>query len=100
MLDKLPWYAEMTKMMMPGASFSMRVYAEIESRLTLAQIALRIEDVRRREGRYPANLDSLGELPRDPYTGQPFEYRPEGEGFVLRSPTTEKRKGLVWTRTR
>ena len=49
-------------------------------------------------GRSP-NLDALGERPLDPYTGRALEYRLEGEGYVLRSPSTEDR-APAWTRNR
>lgn len=41
-------------------------------------------------GRYPEGLDELvpgilGEVPIDPFTGKPFVYRREGEGFIVYS---------------
>ena len=94
--EEAPWYARFSKMEFePGL---MRAVAQSEARLSLVKMASELERWRAREGGYPATLDALGvPTPRDPFSGQPFVYRREGDGFTLEPagevPNKEK---LTW----
>jgi hypothetical protein len=59
--------------------------------VSLARLACALERHRLANGAYPERLDALcpqflKEAPFDPYTGQPFHYRPDSGGhFILYS---------------
>ena len=61
-----------------------------DARLDLLQLAFAAEVYRREHGQYPGQLSELSprhlqEVPRDPFSGEPFHYEPGAEGFVLYS---------------
>jgi hypothetical protein len=56
----------------------------------LAEMAMYLKQYKRKTGSYPEKPDAIApdyirELPVDPFTGTPYVYRKEGEGFVLYS---------------
>jgi len=58
--------------------------------LGLAEIALLLKAYRAGHGRYPVSLPQLAAandrpLPTDPFSGKPFVYRREGQGFLIYS---------------
>ncbi len=64
-----------------------------------------IEGYRREKGTYPASLDAVAtalsvDLPKDPFTGAPFGYMPQGSGYTLYSAGTNTKdeggKGTPW----
>lgn len=54
-----------------------------------AQLAAAASLYRAQRGSFPATLEDLAAVlpdpPRDPFTGTPYRYRREGEGFVIYS---------------
>lgn len=62
-------------------------YRYKEARLRLIYTALRLEQVRKTKGQYPASLSALGNDPDllDPFSGKPLVYRPSGAKFTLYS---------------
>ena len=58
-------------------------FGEADTQLALA--AIRLRRFKDKNGKYPDQLKELGVEPNDPWTSEPFEYRREGDGFVLRS---------------
>jgi len=62
-------------------------YFYVRTRLRLVYTALRLEAFRKTTGRYPARLSELGDSPyfTDPFSGEPFVYRPLGNAYVLYS---------------
>jgi hypothetical protein len=66
-----------------------RVLEERHAR-DLAEIALRLALARAESGSYPATLDALGELPREPLTNTPYAYARAGEGYTLASWTVRR----------
>lgn len=70
----------------PGLGAVARKGACAQAKCRLARIALAAHLWKQSRGVYP---DSLSELPigslEDPFTGKPFIYRPEGNGFVVYS---------------
>lgn len=72
------------------AAVSLRC-ADHEALLGTTQVAAAVQLFRARRGAYPASLAHLGpELPRDPFTGQSYAYRLEGNGFVVWSVGRDK----------
>jgi hypothetical protein len=61
-----------------------------EARVEIARAAFALELYARDHDGYPGSLQDLvpaylGQVPVDPFTGSPIEYRREGNGFVVRS---------------
>jgi hypothetical protein len=90
--DKLPWYARMTKIIMPAISRvpAMLAKAEATRRITAWGVALRRHKLA--TGEYPDRLADvtpefragLGE-PTDPFTGKALVYQRRGAGFTIYS---------------
>jgi hypothetical protein len=89
-IHQLPVYRSvLTKMIMPvftrGALSRDRAAADIGA----AQIALALTAYHAERRRYPDTLADLAaegwDLPNDPFTSQPYIYRPEGDGFIVYS---------------
>ena len=64
--------------------------AKRDARLGAAELAAGIYIYKIENGNYPESLDKLvpgivKELPPDPFTGESFTYRPEGNGFIIYS---------------
>ncbi len=84
------WFGAMTPGLTRGVfTVSMKRDAA-QAELTLAVVALALKGFKYEKGRYPKNLYELEQavawsVPRDPFTGQRFMYRPRGEGFLLYS---------------
>ena len=87
--DHAPWWAAVTKM---AIFVSSRVQAKAETataRRELLQIVLGLKAYRQRNGSYPEKLDALRTIdwpvPLDRFSGKPFVYRRQGDGFLLYS---------------
>jgi hypothetical protein len=70
-----------------GIALLVARYTYTRARLRLLYTALRLETYRKTYGRYPASLKELGNSPYliDPFSNQPFVYRPQGDRYVLYS---------------
>jgi hypothetical protein len=87
---RYPWYADVTRLMLPAFSLAGDRRDEAVARLALARWGLALDLFHQRTGRYPealAEVDGiLGQkLPADPFSGQAFRYRRQGSGYVLYS---------------
>ncbi|HYF01324.1 MAG TPA: hypothetical protein VEJ18_20545 [Planctomycetota bacterium] len=84
-----PWYAEMTRQMLPSLAKAAERQAVAEATLGTGQLAAALKLYQQAHGAYPASLDALQTLlpalPVDPFTGRPYVYRREGSGFVVYS---------------
>ncbi|UCH35897.1 MAG: hypothetical protein JSV65_05960 [Armatimonadota bacterium] len=86
----LPPPGIVTAMLLPAFD---RTFARRDSavaQLRLAEVALLLKAHKGESGRYPESLAELDEfagreLPADPFSGKPFVYRREGDGFLLYS---------------
>ena len=86
--EDIPKCCIMSAIMLPvfGGAFAAR--DQIIARVGLAQIALALKAYKNEKGEYPESLAQLrkvidwGELPEDPFSGEDFIYRREGEGFL------------------
>ncbi len=105
---QVPRSALFTRLAVPALEDIPLRSLEISAQLQLGQLGLALEQWRAEHGRYPENLAELAlpaEETTDPFSGQPFIYRIEGDGVRLYSVgkdgkddggTTEKRSDLVW----
>lgn len=80
--------------MLPSADV-VRVYWESRTRRRLMLIRLLLREYWLREGRYPDTLEPLNlqDLAIDPFSGQPFVYRPSGASYVLQSVGADGKGG-------
>jgi hypothetical protein len=70
-----------------------RASLELDVRLSQTIIGLKLEEYYRARQRYPATLSELPNLPQNPMTNAPFDYRVGcSGGYALRSPAL-KREG-------
>jgi hypothetical protein len=87
---KRPWYAYLSKAMMANFEAAFMKEAMLEASLLAARTGLACRLYKSRTGAYPESLEALvpgilAEVPIDPFTGKPFVYRREGEGFIVYS---------------
>jgi hypothetical protein len=85
-----PWYALISKVMMPNIEATFLKAAQVEAVYAVDQIGLACRLFKSRTGHYPEGLselvpDILKEVPIDPFTGKPLVYRRDGEGFIVYS---------------
>ena len=69
---------------------SIECEARHEAMLDLMSIGISVEQYRATTGNYPATLDAIssslgGNVPVDPFTGQPYRYEPSDTSFLLYS---------------
>lgn len=89
-IETLPWYAFMSKLILGNFEAAFLKEAQLEATLLAARTGLACRLYKSRNGSYPESLealmpDILAEVPIDPFTGKPFVYRREGEGFIVYS---------------
>jgi hypothetical protein len=84
-IEAAPWYAQGTKLVMPALSRAANNMAVSESMMQKARLAVALKQYRATHGAYPASLDVLGGVPKDALTGEAFQYRVDGAGFVIES---------------
>ncbi|MBE0711943.1 MAG: hypothetical protein IH583_06125 [Candidatus Aminicenantes bacterium] len=89
-IETLPWYAYMSKLILGNFEAAFLKEAQLEATLLAARTGLACKLFENRTGAYPESLEALvpnilAEVPIDPFTGKPFVYRREGEGFIVYS---------------
>jgi hypothetical protein len=89
-LHGLPWYAIVTKNVLPEMEASFMKVATLDALILTARTGLACRIFKSRTGEYPENLEALvpgllTEVPVDPFTGNPLVYRREGKGFLVYS---------------
>ena len=82
-----------SRRMLPALTRAIDAEARNEANLGLLRVGLSIEQYHNQNGTWPDSLDVLapslgGNVPRDPYSGQPFVYKPSEDRFVLYSIAT------------
>ena len=80
----------LTPMITPCLERSFAQRDRAVAHIHLSEVLLLLEGYRDAREAYPESLDDLAafagrELPVDPFSGQPFSYRPESTGFMLYS---------------
>ncbi len=88
--ERLPWYAVISKQMLPGIDATCMKQAVLEALILTSRTGLACRVFKARSGRYPDSLaeiipDLIPAIPIDPFTGDPLVYKREGEGFVVYS---------------
>lgn len=89
-IDSLSFLQPISAMMLPALGRAMQAQARLEAMLDLAQLGLATEQFRDATGNLPPALGVVqeylpGALPLDPFTGDPYVYRPTDPGFLLYS---------------
>ena len=89
-IHQLPVYRSvLTKMIMPVFTRAALSRDRAAADIGAAQIALALTAYRAERRRYPDTLADLAaqgwDLPDDPFTGRPYIYRLEGDGFIVYS---------------
>jgi hypothetical protein len=85
-----PWYAFLSKTLVPNVEAAFMKEAQIKATYLAARAGLACRLYKSRMGRYPESLEELvpgvlTEVPIDPFTGTPFVFRREGQGFIVYS---------------
>jgi len=57
-----------------------------------ARVAMALLEYRQREGKWPESLAALGDMPLDPYSGNPFVYERTESGARVRAAKEVKGK--------
>jgi len=89
-IDKMPWYALISKMMLPIFSSPRRFFRSSEVRLRQCEIALALAAYHTQYHQYPTTLAPAEKLwkstfPLDLYNNKPFHYKSNGKTFLLYS---------------
>lgn len=89
-MSATPWYLPVARNLIPSYSRSHRTRDWAIAHRNAMQIVLALEAYHTTRGGYPNSLDALQSypgwrLPNDPFSGKPFVYRRQGDGFVLYS---------------
>jgi hypothetical protein len=89
-LRSLPWYAVVSKNLLPRPEAAFMKVATLEALILTARTGLACRIFKSRTGEYPENLEALVPglmtgVPVDPFTGKPLVYRREGKGFIVYS---------------
>lgn len=88
-LETLPAYGFLTRLIVPSlSSLSGRRgrSLEVDAASIVGLLGLKAIDYKKEHGAFPRDLQALGAQDLvDPYTGKPFVYRPEPNGFLLYS---------------
>ena len=85
-LDDSGWTGRLVAMLLPNMRAALIRFTKDNARGQMVLIALDVAAHRKAGGTYPASLSDLPSadaLPRDPFSGEPFNYRREPKGFVL-----------------
>jgi tetratricopeptide (TPR) repeat protein len=92
-VDGAPGYAEITRLLLPSFDRAAQRQAQAEAGVGTGRIAAALRLYRDAHGTYPQSTEALRmilpDLPVDPFTGRPFLYRREGDGFVVWSVGTD-----------
>lgn len=88
--DEFPWYATISRIITPALNSSLLHSVHVQALIRVSRTGLALLRHKLAHGAYPASLaeidpEFLGEIPVDPFIGQPLVYRPEADGFVLYS---------------
>jgi len=89
-VEDLPRTRVLSREFLPSLTRAVEAQARNEAQLDLLQMGLSIEQYHVRNGTYPTTLDAIasdvgGRVPVDPFTGQPYIYKPSGRSFLLYS---------------
>jgi hypothetical protein len=89
-IESIPWSFRISGGFFPNFASSWLKEAILEALMGTGQIALGCKIFKNQEGRWPGHIselipDILSEEPVDPFTGDPFIYKLQEEGFIVYS---------------
>ncbi len=88
-IEIAPQFAEITQEVTPSVARIFQHRAKAQATTGTQRIAIALAEYRTAEGNYPPSLAGLKSISpgllEDPFTGQSYQYRREGNGFVLYS---------------
>lgn len=89
-IESIPWSFRLSGGLFPNFSSAWLKEAILEAIMGTGQIALACKIYKNQAGRYPENIaalipDILEKEPVDPFTGNPFIYKLQEDGFVVYS---------------
>ncbi len=89
-IENLPSTRLVSQALLPALSRAWQAQARHEATIDLMQMGLLLEQYQGQHGSYPQGLDAIapglgGELPVEPYTGEPYHYEASDDGFLLYS---------------
>jgi len=89
-VERLPQYCVMSRILLTPLCYAPRKRDETVARVGLAETSLALKVYKHTEHKYPKSLKQLRQmvawqLRKDPFSGEDFVYRPEGDGFLLYS---------------
>jgi hypothetical protein len=88
--SRMPSYAMLVEILLPALTGAAARRDQMVAHINLCIVALDLKAYKHERGEYPETLDGLPEASEESYagdvfTGKPFKYRREGEGFLLYS---------------
>lgn len=88
--DSIPWSFRLSELMFPNFSSAWLKEAILEAFMGTGQIALASKIYKNQEGHFPEEIaalvpDILEKEPIDPFTGNPFIYKLQEDGFIVYS---------------
>jgi hypothetical protein len=89
-IENIPWYFRLSGGLLPNFSSAWLKEAILEAMMGTGQIALACKIYKNQEGRFPENIaalvpEILEKEPIDPFTGDPFIYKLQDDGFIVYS---------------
>lgn len=89
-IESIPWSFRLSGGLFPNFSSAWLKVAIMEAFMGTGQIALACKIYKNQEGRYPENIsvlipEILKKEPLDPFTGDPYIYKLQDEGFIVYS---------------
>jgi hypothetical protein len=86
--EDIPWLFKLSGFLFPNLEASMFKEARLEADLNAARIGIGCKIYKNYKGRFPEKIselapDILPEEPLDPFTGKPYIYRLEDDGFIV-----------------
>jgi hypothetical protein len=89
-IESIPWYFRLSGGLFPNFSATWLKEAILEAMMGAGKIALACKMHKNQEGRFPENIgelvpDFLDKEPFDPFTGNPYVYKPMDDGFIVYS---------------
>jgi len=97
--ESIPWSFRLSELMFPNFSSAWLKEAILEAMMGTGQIALASKIYKNQEGRFPENIaelipDILAKEPVDPFTGEPFIYKHQDDGFMVYSVGSNEKDDL------
>ncbi len=88
--EEIPWLFKLSGFLFPNLETAMFKEARLEADLSAARIGIGCKIYKNYKGRFPEKISDLvpgilPEEPLDPFTGKPYIYRLEDEGFIVYS---------------